>query len=92
MIAGTKMPSSMGRPRQHEPNAKTPEGQFALHLRALMTGRSWNHDELAKKSGLSRATIYNYTSGQHAPSITELQAIAKAFGFKSWGELDPKLS
>lgn len=89
MSEGTTMQSSMGRPREHEPDAKTPEGQFALHLRELLKHREWNHDELAKRSGLSRATLYHYTAGKRSPSITELAAIAKAFGFRSWGELAP---
>lgn len=80
---------TMGRPREIEPDASTPKGQFALHLRELLKHREWNHDELAKRSGLSRATIYNYTSGKHPPTIIELAAIAKAFGFRSWGELAP---
>lgn len=79
----------MGRPREIEPDASTPEGQFALHLRALLKHREWNHDELAERTGISRATLYHYTAGKRSPSIPELASIAKAFGFRSWGELAP---
>lgn len=82
----------MGRPREREPDETTAQGQFALHLRKLMEKRGCNHDELAKRSGLSRATIYNYTSGLRSPSITELDVIAKALGFKSWGDLAPPVN
>jgi ribosome-binding protein aMBF1 (putative translation factor) len=86
---GNTMTGSMGRPREHEPDKKTVRGRFGLHLRALMESRGWNHDVLSERCGLSRTTIYNYTSGQRSPSIDELASIARAFGLKSWGELDP---
>lgn len=88
-MAATKMGGSMGRPQVRKPDKKTVEGQFAIHLSSLMAAKDVSHDDLAERSGLSRATIYNYTTGTRAPSITELAVIAKALGFKSWGELAP---
>lgn len=79
----------MGRQREKQPNPKTPEGQFALYLAHLMERRSMDAAELAKESGISRATIFNWLREDGSPDVGQMGKLATAFGLKDWRKLCP---
>jgi molybdate-binding protein/transcriptional regulator with XRE-family HTH domain len=53
---------------------------FENHLRALRVGRGWSQDEVARRSGLSRAGVSAIETGRLVPSAAAALALAAAFG------------
>ena len=53
---------------------------FARNLQSEMERRGWNQTTLAKRSGLAKATIGRYLSGERTPGLLEATEIAKALG------------
>jgi transcriptional regulator with XRE-family HTH domain len=53
---------------------------FAENLKRLRRERFWSQDELAKRSGVARQTIYRYESRLSAPYARTVRALAEAFG------------
>jgi len=53
---------------------------FAENLKRLRRERFWSQDELAKRSGVARQTIYRYEGGLSAPYARTVRALAEAFG------------
>lgn len=49
-------------------------------LQTLRKGRKLSQQELAKKMGVSRATISNYEVGRRAPHLSELKRFAEFYG------------
>jgi len=78
--------SRMGRKRKYNPDPTTPAGQLALYLQHLVGDDA---TKIAAKTGLSRATIFNYIGGTSSPSIAALNKIAKALGKSDYRDLIP---
>ena len=53
---------------------------IAHRLRALRTERTWSLDELAKRSGVSRATLSRLENAEVSPTAGVLGKLASAFG------------
>lgn len=53
---------------------------FAKHLRELMNDYNINATDLAKASGISRASISKFLKGYSKPSDTTLMKLAKGLG------------
>lgn len=49
-------------------------------LKTLRKGRKLTQDELARRMGLSRATISNYEVGRRSPHLSELRRFAEFYG------------
>ena len=62
--------------------------QLADRIYELRDRRGWSQVELARRSGLSRTTIWNIESGGYSPSMTTLSKIASAFGMNVFRMLD----
>jgi len=56
------------------------ERQLAERLAALRTAAGWSLDELALKSGVSRATLSRLERAETSPTATLLSRLARAFG------------
>jgi len=78
--------SRMGRKRTNNPDHKTPAGQLALYLQYLIGDDA---TKIAKQTGISRATIFNYMGGTTSPSVENLNLIAKALGKSDYRDLIP---
>ena len=51
-----------------------------MKLKERRVGAGLTQDELARKSGVSRATIINYEQRHRTPRITELKRICDVLG------------
>lgn len=56
------------------------ERQLAERLAALRTAAGWSLDELAAKSGVSRATLSRLERAETSPTATLLSRLARAYG------------
>jgi molybdate-binding protein/transcriptional regulator with XRE-family HTH domain len=52
------------------------------HVRAQRDGRGWSQEELARRSGLSRAGVSAVETGRLVPSAAAALALAAAFGLR----------
>lgn len=80
---------TMNRPRAKEPDKNTATGQFSLYLAHLLERRNMSADDIARESGLSRTTIFNWLRGDRSPSIDQLEALAVGFKFNDWRKVLP---
>lgn len=55
---------------------------FARNLYRLMQARGWHQSDLARRAGLTRASISDYMNGRAAPTPISVQKLAKALGVK----------
>jgi transcriptional regulator with XRE-family HTH domain len=62
---------------------------FAENLKRLRRERFWSQDELAKRSGVARQTIYRYEGGLTAPYARTVRALAEALGVEPRELADP---
>jgi transcriptional regulator with XRE-family HTH domain len=53
---------------------------FGRRLYSLMMGKGWSQADLARASGLQRASISSYINGQSFPDPKNLQRLAVALG------------
>jgi len=56
------------------------DAQIALRIRAEREGRDWSLDELAQRSGVSRAMISKVERQESSPTATLLGRLSAAFG------------
>lgn len=56
---------------------------FAQRLQAAMYLRNFTGAELAKRSGLTQATISRYINGQRQPSVDRIIRLSKALDVTS---------
>jgi transcriptional regulator with XRE-family HTH domain len=54
--------------------------RIAERLRALRAERDWSLDELARRSGVSRATLSRLENGEVSPTASVLGKLCKAYG------------
>src|SRR5215475_326404 len=54
--------------------------QIAARLHAERTGRGWSLEELAERSGVSRAMISKVERGESSPTASLLGRLSSAFG------------
>lgn len=54
--------------------------QLATRLRALRAERNWSLDELAKRSGVSRATLSRLENAEVSPTASVLGRLCAAYG------------
>lgn len=98
MVTQAKMPDSpkeskVARPRELHPDTGTTAGMFGAYLAHLIEKRGIKVDDVALSSGISRATIFRWLSsqGDQSPSITQMDALAKALGLAdAWALKPPK--
>jgi len=68
---------NMARPRK-EVDTSTYTGRFAVRLKTLREKAGLTVDELAEKSGITAATIYDWEKARCTPGIERLPLIAEA--------------
>ncbi|MBY0612591.1 MAG: helix-turn-helix domain-containing protein [Beijerinckiaceae bacterium] len=56
------------------------ERRIAHHLKTLRTERGWSLDELAKSSGVSRATLSRLENGEVSPTASVLGKLCSTYG------------
>ena len=56
--------------------------RFAVRLRRIREQRGLTQEELAQKSGVSRAYLSRLEMGRHDPPLSRLRTIAKALRVK----------
>jgi len=49
-------------------------------IRQLREAREWSQLELANRLGVTPSTVYNWERGRNEPRISQLRAMALAFG------------
>lgn len=57
------------------------EARIAARLAALRAERAWSLDELAERSGVSRATLSRLERGETSPTAAVLGRLSAAFGW-----------
>lgn len=63
--------------------SKNEEGVFDMHcIKIIRKVQKISQDQLAKKSGISRATINRIENGEHIPNIDTICKLCKALGVK----------
>ena len=67
----------------------TYRGRFAVRLTELRKKAKLSVDELAAKTGINRAIIYDWESARKCPTIERFPELAKALGLKSTQKLLP---
>jgi len=77
------------RPREKNPDPKTPEGQFALYLGHLMRSKGVSEEALATAAEVSRASVFNWLRGDFVPAVRLWAAIAERLGLDDWRKLVP---
>lgn len=75
------------RPRAVEPDPTTPNGQWALHLRHLMGGKS--ADDLAAAIDRDRTSVFKWLRGDVIPPLEVWSQIAKTLQLSGWTALAP---
>jgi transcriptional regulator with XRE-family HTH domain len=65
---------------QNPMNEQDFDRQIAQRLRALRAERGWSLDELAKRSGVSRATLSRLENGEVSPTAAVLGKLGTAYG------------
>ena len=61
--------------------------RLCLRLQDLRTARNWSLDDLARDSGISRATLSRIERGETSPTATQLGRLCTAFGITMSGLL-----
>lgn len=61
--------------------------RLSLRLQDLRTARTWSLDDLARDSGISRATLSRIERGETSPTATQLGRLCTAFGITMSGLL-----
>ena len=61
--------------------------RLRLRLQELRTARNWSLDDLARDSGISRATLSRIERGETSPTATQLGRLCTAFGITMSGLL-----
>ncbi len=56
--------------------------RLAMRIKRLRAQRGATQEELAKKTGLTRVHIARLEAGQHDPTLSTLQKLAKALKVK----------
>jgi transcriptional regulator with XRE-family HTH domain len=56
------------------------DSRIAARIRAERSGRNWSLDELAERSGVSRAMISKVERGESSPTASLLGRLSSAFG------------
>ena len=56
------------------------DGRIAARLLAERTSRGWNLEQLAERSGVSRAMISKVERGESSPTAAVLGRLSAAFG------------
>lgn len=67
-------------PPKREPDLTTYAGRFAARLRELRQAAGLTQAEAAERLGLPQHVISRWERGEHAPSLKQFPAIAKAYG------------
>ncbi len=49
-------------------------------IRELREARGWSQFELGTRLGVTPNTVYNWERGRNEPRVTQLRALAQAFG------------
>jgi transcriptional regulator with XRE-family HTH domain len=57
------------------------EARLAARLAALRDGRGWSLEELAARTGISRATLSRIERGEVSPTATQLNRLCAAHGW-----------
>jgi transcriptional regulator with XRE-family HTH domain len=70
-----------------EPESKAEPETIGAFLRQERKARGLNRTALGRQAGVSRATIYNYENGAHAPSRQTLERLQPILGF-DWREIE----
>ena len=61
-------------------NTETIDGRIAQRLKTLRSGRGWSLDELASRSGVSRATLSRLENAEVSPTAAVLGKLCVAHG------------
>jgi len=84
-------PTKVARPRKKEPDTSTTAGMFAAYLAHLIDKRGTSVDAVAEATGINRATIFRWLSGDYSPDVADLDRLAIALGFAdAWALKPPK--
>lgn len=63
---------------------------IGLRLRSLRRERGWRLEDLAERTGLSKAYLSRLESGERQPSLTALFGVARAYGVSFSALLEPE--
>jgi transcriptional regulator with XRE-family HTH domain len=66
--------------RNFPSDVSTFDSQIAARLRSLRAERNWSLDELARRSGVSRATLSRLENAEVSPTATVLGRLCAAYG------------
>lgn len=90
-LRGSKQEPKVARPRKKEPDTSTTAGMFAAYLAHLIDKRGTSVDNLAEATGINRATIFRWLSGDYSPDVGDLDRLAIALGYPdAWALKPPK--
>lgn len=64
---------------------------FFANLRMLMVETGLDVDEVSRRSGVPKRTVYSYVREERTPSIENAEAIGGAFGLTGWQMILPNL-
>ena len=78
----------MSKPRG--PDKTTYAGRFAARLRELRVAAGLSQAEVAKRLDVKQSTVSLWESGERAPSLNQLPAIAYALGVNEAEKFFPK--
>jgi len=56
--------------------------QLARTVRALREQRQWSQERLAREAGISTGYVARLEKGQHDPSLSTIEKLARALGVK----------
>ena len=63
-----------------DPASSTLDSQISARLRKLRAERNWSLDELARRSGVSRATLSRLENAEVSPTASVLGRLCAAYG------------
>jgi transcriptional regulator with XRE-family HTH domain len=66
-----------------EPETNTYAGRFAARLRMLRLATELKPSDVALELGVGLTTVYNWETGNSAPSVDNLARLAALYGLKS---------
>lgn len=68
-----------------------PRESLAHNVRLLMDKAGFDQADLAKRAGVSQKTISNLVNARTAPTLDNVERVARAFGLTAWHLIMPNL-
>lgn len=86
-MSATSTIERVNRPRTKQLDKTDAKGQLGLFLRDYLSKHPDAEKLIADHMGISTRAVRKWCEGESAPSISDLDTLAKFIGYDDWGKL-----